>query len=290
MKFRDILLILLVVFVWGVNFAAIKVGVGHFPPIFMTGLRFVLVAGVLVPFFRFPAAQARRILALSVVFGVVHFGAVFMGISGVDAAVAAITLQLGVPFTVFMAWRILGDRLEMRHMAGMALAILGVAVLAGEPKTASSLPHLSLLVISALAWGVANVQIKRIGQINPLRLTAWMAVFAAPQLLILSAVLERGQWQSVLNAGPTEWGVVLFAGLGSTVIGYGIWFYLVGRYEVSRIVPFGLLAPLIGVASGVLLLGEILTWQKVVGGLITVGGVAIIQLRWRRKESNRDKP
>lgn len=288
MKFHDILLTLLVVFLWGVNFAAIKVGVNHFPPIFMTGLRFVLVAGVLVPFFRFPTAQAGRILGLSVVFGVFHFGTVFLGITGVDAAVAAIVLQLGVPFTALLAWRILGDRFGMRLITGMVLAFLGVVILAGEPKTASSLPHMLVLVLSALAWGYANIQIKQIGPINPLCLTAWMAMFAMPQLLILSAVVETGQWNAVLSAGGTEWGALLFAGLGSTVIGYGLWYFLIGRYEVSRIVPFGLLTPLIGVAAGVLLLGEILTWQKVFGGLITVSGVAIIQLRRQHIGQHRD--
>jgi O-acetylserine/cysteine efflux transporter len=115
-----------------------------------------------------------------------------------------------------------------------------------------------------------------------------MAILATPQLFILSAVLETGQWHAVLTAGGREWGAVLFAGLGSTVIGYGLWYYLVARYKVSRIVPFGLLTPAIGVASGVLLLGEILTWQKIVGGLITVSGVAIIQVRRTAKQPGRD--
>ena len=67
-----------------------------------------------------------------------------------------------------------------------------------------------------------------------------------------------------------------------TITGYGLWYYLVGKHGVGRVVPFTLLVPVVGVLTGVVLLGDHLSPAKVIGGLVTLGGVAIIQLRWRR--------
>ena len=79
------------------------------------------------------------------------------------------------------------------------------------------------------------------------------------------------------------WAGLLYMSLGATVIAYGIWCDLLARYDVIQIVPFALLNPVMAVTAGVLLLGESFSWQKVMGGIIVLAGVAIIQIRWRRR-------
>ena len=51
------------------------------------------------------------------------------------------------------------------------------------------------------------------------------------------------------------------------------------RYDINQVIPFTLLVPIFGVAGGVLFLGEVLTLSLMVGGCLTVAGVAIIVLR-----------
>jgi O-acetylserine/cysteine efflux transporter len=65
--------------------------------------------------------------------------------------------------------------------------------------------------------------------------------------------------------------------LGASITAYGLWYYLIGKYEVNRIVPMTLLSPVLAVGFAVLILDEPLTLRVVLGGLLTLAGVAMIQ-------------
>lgn len=279
MKPVDVLAVLAASLIWGFNFVAVKTGVGQFPPLFMTGLRFALVALVLIPFCPPPIGRMGAIALLSLTFGVFHFGLFFTGMTGVDAAVAAVVVQLGGTFSVLFAWLILGDRIGWWRGGGMAVAFLGIVVLAGEPRTASSPWHLAMLLGATVSWGLSTVQIKRMGPIGVFQLSAWMALMAAPQLLLASALIEDGHLEAVRNADWLGWGSIVYAALGASICAYGLWYRLIGRYELSRIAPFALLTPLFGMAAGVVVLGEELTWEKAVGGAVVLFGVTVVQLR-----------
>jgi O-acetylserine/cysteine efflux transporter len=54
------------------------------------------------------------------------------------------------------------------------------------------------------------------------------------------------------------------------------------KYEVSSIVAINLMPPVVAAVSSAWLLGEEMSWEKIVGGLITLFGVAVIQIRWNR--------
>ncbi|MBW7851170.1 MAG: EamA family transporter [Rhodospirillales bacterium] len=281
---------LVVVVIWGLNFVAAKVGVTAIPPLAFMAIRFFLVALLLAPFFRPRRSHFVTLLVISTLLGVGHFGLMFLGINGVDAATAAIANQLVVPFSAIMAAMFFNDRLGWRRSGGMALAFSGVALLAGEPTLPAILPLL-MVVSAALAWAVANVAIKKLGAVPPLVMNGWMALFAAPQLLLLSLIFEEGQTAAVVEAAWTAWAALAFTVLGASIIAYTLWYQLVTRYDLNQIVPFTLLGPVIGVASGIVLLGEPFTWQKAVGGALTILGVAIIQMgapRRRRSPSENE--
>lgn len=282
MPFRHILLALFSVLVLGVNVVAIKVAVTHVPPLFITALRFSLVGLALVWFFPVPRGQWRNIFIFSVAQGLVHHGVMFIGMTEVDAAVGAIVMQLCTPFAALMAWVLLDEHFGWRRSVGIAVSLLGVGVLAGEPEVQSATLYIGILLLSAAAWGYANIHIKRMGTINILQITAWMSLFAAPELFLASFIWEEGQWVALIDAPVTMWASLLYMSLGATVIAYGIWYKLLARYDVVQIVPFALLNPVMAVVASVLLLDESLAWQKIVGGIIVLAGVAIIQVRWRR--------
>lgn len=284
MSFLDILAALTVALCWGVNVAVIKVGVTEFPPIFMTGLRFLIVALLLIWWVRPPWKQMRSIGALSFIFGGVHFGGVFFGLKGVDVSIASILILLGVPFSVLFARILLKERFGFKKMCGMAVAFVGLLILLGEPATTSSPLHLTVFFIAIVAWGISNTLIKMIGTINIFALNAWVGLFASVQLLLVSMFLETGQLAALQNASLLAWGALGYVVVMASIVGYGLWYYLVGKYDVTKVVPFNLLVPVIGVLSGVFLMGDRLTLTQGVGGIVTLVGVAIIQLRWRRSE------
>lgn len=267
---------LAVVVIWGFNFVAAKVGVALVPPFAFMALRFALVGLLLAPLFRPRRGQWRGILIVSVTLGVLHFGLLFIGIKGIDAATAAIAIQLSVPFSAALAAVYFGERLGRLRGAGMLLAFSGAALLAGEPTT-PDLASLGLVVIAAFAWSASNVLIKRLPAVHPVTMNGWMSLLAAPQLALLSLAFERDQLDTLAAAGWRGWSALAFTVLGASIVAYSLWYHLVSKYELNKVVPFTLLGPVIGVAAGVALLGEGLTWHKLAGGVVTIVGVAVIQ-------------
>lgn len=283
MPLRDYLIALFVVVLWGLNFIAVKVAVVAVPPFLLTASRFALVALVVAPLFRPRRDQIKGIAAVALVLGVGHFGMMFWGLKGLDAASSAIVNQLGVPFSALLAWVFFGERLDKGQALGLVLAFAGVALLAGEP----GLPHIGplLATIAAMAaWALGNVLVKRLGTISPLALNGWMALLATPMLLALSVATEPGldQVPARLAADWKPWAGLSYTVIASSLIAYSLWYGLLSRHAMNKVVPLTLLGPVVGIAGGVLILGETATWQKLVGGALTVGGVALMQALSRR--------
>jgi O-acetylserine/cysteine efflux transporter len=269
----------LVIVIWALNFVIGKLGLLQLPPLLMLSLRFGLVAVLLVPWITRPSRrQWPFLLALSVVLGTGHFGLMFVGLSGIGAGPAAIAIQLTIPFSAILAAVFFRERMSWPQMVGLLIAFVGVYLLAGEDERPLSLVHFLLVVAAALAWAGANVLIKRLGPINGVALNGWIALLATPQLLCASLLLETGQWQALRDADLQGWGAVLYMAVCSSIIAYGLWYRLIERFPMNRVVPMTLLAPVLAVIFAVWLLDEALTSRIVVGGLLTLAGVAMIEL------------
>jgi len=284
MKLSHISLALIATFFLGTNMVAVKIGVAHFPPVFMMAIRFTLVTLVLVWFVKPPTGEWWPLFGISVTMGTLHFGLFFAGIAGTDAAVTAIIFQLGIPFGVMFAWVLLGERFGWRRGGGIAVAFLGVALIAGSPESRSSLFHMGLVFASVMAWGLAAVQIKKLKDVDAMSLAAWMALFSTPQLFIVSLILESGQWESVATAQLLHWAVLAYAALGASIIGYGLWYFLISKYDVSLILPFALLNPVFAIVAAMIILDEAMTPVRIAGAVLTLIGVAVVQLRGRQRQ------
>lgn len=279
---RDIIILLVVMMIWGGNFAVAKIGMEQLTPLFFITLRFAVVALFLIPFVKPPRGRFAQVFAVSLTLGVLHFAFMFTALQTLDAAAAAITVQLQVPIASLLAWLFFKDALGWRRGFGMALAFLGVGVIVGEPRFEAQYLALALVLAGAFMWAVANVQVKLMGEINGATLNAWVAIFAAPQLLAASLILEDGQWQALTQMDAMAVFAVLYQSLAVVVLGYGVWYRMLRRYDLNQVMPFTLLMPVFGVLSGVVVLGEELTPAFIFGSLLTLLGVAIIVL-WRAK-------
>lgn len=266
-----------VVLVWAFNFVVSKYGVGAIPPLLFLTLRFGLVALLLLPWLRLPRRRFALVVLLSVLLGGLHFGCLFAGLAGTGAGPAAIVVQLGVPFSAALAFFFFRERLGAWQLAGMAIAFGGVYLLSGEPRAAPSLGHLLLIVVATLAWAGANIVIKGIGPISPFRLNAWVAALAVPQLFLASLIVEEGQLAALREADWSAFAAVAYTAVGASITAYGLWYYLIEKFEMNRIVPFTLLAPVLAVLLAAFLLHEPLTPLTIAGGLVTLAGVAMIQ-------------
>ena len=282
MRPADLAIALSVMLMWGLNFVVAKIGLYHLPPIFFVALRFLLVAAILLPFVRVPQGSLLQILGLSVVLGSLHFTTMFSGLSRIDAGTAAVIVQLQVPFAALLAHFVFRDRLGWRSAAGMGLAFAGVLLITGEPRLSGQEIAVGLVVAGAFFFAVANIQMKRLGAIDGNALNAWTAVFAAPQLLLISFAMESGQLEALREMTWGAAGSLFYQVVVMVIISYALWYRLLRKYSVGQVMPLTLLLPILGVISGVLLLDEPMSWQKAVGGLLTVVGVGVIVLRRAR--------
>lgn len=265
---------------WGYQFVAIKVGVAEFPPLFFLALRFLAIALLLVPFVNRPAReQIGPIAAISIFLGGLNFGLFYVGLGLGSGTMSAVAYQLATPFTVLLAWPLLAERPRLTTTAGVVLAFVGVVVLAAGPGLSANALPLLLVVGAAFAFAVSNVLTKHYGPFDPLMLMGWSSLFTVPQVVLMSMLLEHGQLTSLVAADERGWlalGYTIFIG---GIVGFGLWFWLIEHCSIGRIAPFGLLLPVFALISSVLFLGERVTPGLIVGGLVTISGVAITQVR-----------
>ncbi len=276
---RDLGLILLIMVIWGLNYPVGKIGVGELPPMMMIALRFALVAALLLPFVPVPWPHMRRIFYLSVMIGVFHFAPNFTGLKLVDSGVGALLNQLSVPFSAILAAIFFKDRIGWRRALGMVLAFAGVAVLVGEPRRPTDLWGAFLMIAASLAWAISIIQTKFLKDVHPLALVGWMTLMAAPQLAILSLLLEERPVEAALAMGWAGWWPILYMAIFVSIVSHSLWYGLVHRHPINVTAPFALLTPVFGVLFGVVILGEQFTWFTLAGGLITLAGVTIITIR-----------
>lgn len=278
---RDLLLGLFVIAIWALNIIVIKVGVEELPPLLITTIRFMLVAALLVPFYPVARAQLPFLLLLSVTFGSLHFALLFIGLEHAEAGTGALLVQMGTPFATLLAVVFLKERLGPKRIVGLLLSFAGIAVIAGGPTLPSPLP-LTILLLSALGWAVSQLLIKRGPPIAPLALAGWVALFAVPQVALGSWVFESGQWQAIKQASWVGWGAIIYTAVMSSIVAYGIWYALLRRHPINRVIPMTLLTPVFAVGLGALLMGDSLGIHKLVGGGLVVSGIGLIVIKFRR--------
>ncbi|HEY5807905.1 MAG TPA: EamA family transporter [Povalibacter sp.] len=280
---RDLAFLIVINLIWGLNLIASKIGVGQFPPIFFTALRFGSVAVLVIPFLKIHRGQMRNLLAAALFTGPAAFALLFVGVHLVkDASMVAIASQMGVPFSTLLSVWLLGETIRWRRRLGIVLAFAGIAVIGFDPRAFDYWEGLMLVVLSCLVSSMGLIFLKRLIDIKPLELQAWIAIVGGPVLLVTSLGIETGQWNALVNADWSGWAALVFTTLLSSLVAHTGWYYLVSRYPVTSLSPVTLLSPLFGVFFGVTLLHDQLTGRMLVGGAITLAGVLIVLMREQR--------
>ena len=277
LKNSELILAASVPLLWGIGFTFAKAGLNEFPPLFLMGLRFSLASLVLVWFVPIPRSQLKQIFWISFVGSTLQYGMTFKGLSMIDASLAIIIIHLEVPFSVLLAAIILKDKPGIQRILGMLISFAGIVLIAGQPSLRGQLSAILLTAAGAMMWAVGQVMVKRLK--NPpsgFALTAWIGVFSGPQMILGSFIFEDSQLESLSNASWIGWGVILYLALIMTVLGYGIWYSILSRNPVSKVMPVMLLLPVFTIASSMFFLGEHPSLMIFMGAAVVIGGVSMI--------------
>ena len=278
MKPRHLLLALVIVFFWGVNFAIIKLGLRQISPLGLGVIRFVLAAFPWIFFIRRPPIPLSSLSLYSLLIFALQFGFLFTGMKvGVSAGLASLVMQLQVFFTIGFAVLFLAERPTRWQLLGALFAFAGIAVVAANLGGDVTLAGLSLLILGAMAWGGGNIVSRvismRHGAINVLGLVCWGSLFAAPPLLAVALALDpQGLAGSFSGLDWTSLGAIAYLVYISTLFCFGAWSLLLSLYPVATVAPFTLLVPVFGFLGSAVLLGEaIQPWKLLASALIIAG-------------------
>lgn len=291
---KDGLLALLVVVVWGLNFVVIKVGLHNMPPLMLAGLRFVLVAFPALLFVARPKVPLRLLLGYGLTISFGQFAFLFSAIKfGMPAGLASLVLQAQAFFTIVLGAAAFGERLQLKQVLGITLAVFGVLVLAESSLNGQDVTLLGfmLTLAAALSWACGNIFNKKIMQ-HPSRpavmsLVVWSALIPVVPFMVASLIFDGPavMVQSLVQIDITTVLSLIYLAFVATIIGYGIWGTLLGRYETWRVAPLSLLVPVVGMASAALLLGETLNSLQLLGAALIMAGLYINIFGFRLRRS-----
>jgi len=290
---KDGLLALLVVVVWGLNFVVIKVGLHNMPPLMLAGLRFLLVAFPALFFVARPKIPFRLLLGYGLTISFGQFAFLFCAINfGMTAGLASLVLQAQAFFTIILGALVFGERLQGKQLVGIALAVVGVLVLAEASLNGQHVALLGFLLTLAAAfcWASGNIFNKKIMQLETrpavMSLVVWSALIPIVPFMVASYLLDGPtvMLHSLVTLDLTTILSLIYLAFVATIVGYGIWGALLGRYETWRVAPLSLLVPVVGIASAALLLDEKLGALQLVGALLVMAGlyINVFGLRLRR--------
>ena len=281
MPIRAVLAAILIACCWGGNFTAAKFSMMEFPPILTVFLRFAVLSVMLLPFvFSKKIPPLRDIIILSLTMIVIQFGLVFTGMQmGLSITSVIIATQLGVPFSCLLAAIAFKDYLGPWRAGGLMVAFMGVMIVAGTPNASEHWGAFALCVLGSFSWAVANIYMKRMAPISTISFIFWPGLLSLPMLLGLSIFFEAPTFSMLRDAHIISWLGIAYSSIMSSIVAYGLWNWLITRYDISQVVPYSLLVPVVGIASGVVAFGEPVSVQVVLGAALTMIGVAVITIR-----------
>jgi len=285
MPARDLGLVMVICIVWAGNFVAGASGMQHFSPFLFMVLRFSLLLLILLPFIRRPPpGQWIRLITVCLLMGGVHFSFMFWALSrSEDVSTVAIVQQTYIPMAVILAMLLMKEIVGWKTLAAIFLAFLGVLVIGFDPLVLKQTDVLALTLASALFQALGSIYQRGIRGVGVLSFQAWTAVIALPALLAATLLTEQGQFEIIRMAPWQGWASVVYSALMASLVGHGLFFYLVQRHPVSSVMPYLQLTPVLAVGFGVLIWGDRPGPRLLLGGALVITGILFITLRARQK-------
>lgn len=281
MKPKDIFALVLLGALWGFSFIFIRVGVSELGPFLLMVLRVGLAVLALLPFAvalgRVPELRERwrQFLVMGSLNAAVPFSLIAFAELTITASLAAILNSTTVLFSVLVAAVFLGDPLTRRKLAGVALGVVGVAVLVGLdhlPLNATVLLAVGALLLASVFYALAGTYAKvTFSGVRPLTLATGQQAGATALLLPFAAASVPGETPSAA-AALSALGLAILC----TAVAYLLYFTLIRNVGPTSTLTVTFLAPGFGVLFGVLLLGEPFGAGTALGLAIVLLSVALV--------------
>ena len=279
---------LLATLIWSINYIFARHALNEFPPMLVTGMRTAIAAAVMLPVYFWHMRGSdhpewtRRDLVTVVSLGVLGVGlnqALFvLGFSRTSVAHAAFIVGL-TPMFVDLIAAVLGhERLRPVQLAGMAVALLGVAVLqlSSDNQRQSSTAGDVLIFCGCFTFAIFTVRGKvETRRLGPIILNTWS--YVASSMALLPVTLWYAGGFSFESVSSKAWIGLFYMAVFSSVIGYLMYYYALTHIPASRVSTFSYLQPLLAMVLAMTFLGERLSPSLFSGGALVLAGVFLAE-------------
>lgn len=293
MKKKDIILALLLVTIWGVNFTVIKLGLGGVPSMLLVALRYLLTVFPAIFFIKKPNTEWKYIVMYGLFVGVGQFACLFYAMEiGMPAGIASIVLQIQAFISPVLAMLFLNERLKTKQIIGFIIAASGLVIIgmANAKSGIDSIP-IAAIVLNLLApffWAASNI-VARIAsdkaqakgeKLDMFSLVVWSGLIPPIPMFGLALLLDTPEtiWNIVTNLSGISIFAIVYLAFGATLFGYGVWSVLLGKYPMSKVAPLPLTVPIIALLSARVVLEEQLSSMQWVGVTVILIGLVITNL------------
>jgi O-acetylserine/cysteine efflux transporter len=285
---RDYGAALCVVLIWGTNFIAMKYALHDVTPFQLGAVRYLFAIVPLILFMRPPQLAWTWVALYGLLQGVGQFGFLFMALKvGMSAALASVLLQTQAFFTALFAFALLHERASRPLVAGMVLGALGIASLAanylapGADTGGTTAGGFMLTLASAVMFGASNIVVRRAqqshGHFDIMPFMVWSSLVPIIPFVLLSLAFDpqatAWNWQAWRWS---TWLSIAYLGWFATILAYALWNGLLKRHPANQVAPFSLAVPVVGVSSGMLVLGDVITGWQWAGVALIVAALATV--------------
>jgi O-acetylserine/cysteine efflux transporter len=289
MSYKDLILALLVVTIWGANFTVIKLGLDDVPPMLLVALRFMLASFPAIFFVRPPEIHISYLISYGVTVGVGQFGCLFYGMHiGMPAGAASVVLQSQAFFTLFFATIFLREAVANVQWLGLVVAAIGLGLVGHNDQTSVlAIPKAALMLTlcGAASWGLSNIIVRKASAsailngrtLNMFSLVVWSSLIPPLPLLGLAMLLDSPARivESFTHLNGISIFSIVYLAFGATLIGFGIWSKLLSKHSAGKVAPLSLFVPVTGLLTARIVLNEQFSYYQWAGCLCVILGLLV---------------
>ena len=237
---------------------------------------------------RVPLPRHRRALHIYLAGGLGIWGGmscVYWGARFIPSGWIAVIFGLTPVITGALATFVLRERgLTPPRLAGMALGLVGLATIFGRGASLGpqALWGIAAIVLASAIQSGSAVWLKRLDTgLSALAVTAGGLVVATA-MIAATWLLVGAQWPA--QVPPRAAWAILYLGVGGSVVGFVLYFYVLQRLEATKVALITLVTPVSALLLGHFLNGEPLPTAVVWGTAAILSGLLLVQFgdRWRR--------
>ena len=290
--------------VWGSTYLAIRVGVGHLPPLLFAGTRYVIAGALLYPIALRATPSSRgstkdrakpgaRAWFAGAIIGVLLLfagnGGVSIGETTLPSGFAAVLVATVPLWMILFAWPVQHQRVTFRSAAALAVGLGGVIILVGDGTASGRISGVIIVLGAAAAWGFGSVLSHRLAVPTQAMLAAAIEMLVGGVVLLAvgagSGEFSRIHWSSV---PATSWIALAYLIGPGSILAFTAYGYALSHLPVTTVSTYAYVNPVVAVLAGIMFLGEHFSWREGLGAVLVLASV-IITLR-RSRGTSRPAP